>query len=139
MPGACFSHGSTYSGAKPTCRFCTFLVMPAGNFSFTKSRRRLFVVSGYLPLLSGALDAPHTPPWERASISRAAAACEQLCSCPQVKCTRSVGGCFSSHFVSSEFLPISTTAKHQSRGVDLRRGSTDGQSEQNHELLWIKI
>ena len=42
------------------------------------------------------------------------------CSCPQVKCKRSVGGCLSSHFAPSEIRPISTTAAPQSRGVGLR-------------------
>ena len=41
------------------------------------------------------------------------------CSCSQVKCKRSVGGCFLSHFVHPKFRQISTTAAPQTRGVGL--------------------
>ena len=113
-----------------------------GDFRAAGSQLRVHentssVASGCLRLLSGAPDAV-THPIRSVPEFRGLLLPVRSCSCPQVKCKRSVGGRFLSHFVYPKFRPISTTAAPQARGVGLCCESAEGQSEENHKLLWMK-
>ena len=84
---------------------------------------------------------PHTPHQERSSTLRAVVACGELYSCPQVKCKRSVGGCFLSHFVYPKFRQYSTTSASQSRDVasaeNLTQAILERIANSVDDTLWV--
>ena len=89
----------------------------ARNVESTKIPRES-LLNAYDRLLSGAPDAG-THPIRSVPEFRGLLLLVGSCSCPRVKCKRSLGRCFLSHFVYPKSRPISTTGAPQSRGVDL--------------------
>ena len=72
----------------------------ARNFEFTKTPRESFLAA--LDCCLGHPTSSHIP--SGASLKfRGLWLLVRRCSCPQVKCKRLVGGCFSSHFVHPNF------------------------------------
>ena len=104
----------------------------------TSSPRKHLVSRFWMPTTTavGRTRRRHTPHQERPWISRAAIACKEGCSYPQVRCKRSVEDCF--FFVSlrmPKFRPLSTAATPQSRVVGFCWEPAGGHSQENHKLF----